>query len=74
VISDSSCAPNISNSCLFPPPQGEFTNKSIINKEKPILEIEKALKKKEAAALLKDIAKALESDAAKTVKVGKLTF
>jgi amphi-Trp domain-containing protein len=38
------------------------------------MEIEKTLKKTEAAALLKEIAKALESDTAKTVKVGKLTI
>ena len=37
------------------------------------MEIEKALKKKEAAALLRDIAKALESGTAETIKVGKLT-
>jgi amphi-Trp domain-containing protein len=37
------------------------------------MEIEKSLKKKEAVALLKDIAKALESNAAKTIEVGKLT-
>jgi amphi-Trp domain-containing protein len=37
------------------------------------MEIEKSLKKKEAVALLKDIAKALESGTAKTVKVGELT-
>ena len=35
------------------------------------MEIEKSLKKKEAAALLKEIAKALESGTAKTIKVGK---
>jgi amphi-Trp domain-containing protein len=38
------------------------------------MEIEKSLKKKEAAALLKEIAKALESGTARTIKVGKLTL
>jgi amphi-Trp domain-containing protein len=38
------------------------------------MEIEKALKKTEAAALLKEIAKALESNAAKNINVGKLTI
>jgi amphi-Trp domain-containing protein len=37
------------------------------------MEIEKTLKKKEATALLKEIAKALESDAATNINVGKLT-
>ena len=38
------------------------------------MELEKALKKTEAATLLKEIAKALESDAAKNVNVGELTI
>jgi len=38
------------------------------------MEIDKALKKKEAVALLKDITKALESGAAKTIKVADLTI
>jgi amphi-Trp domain-containing protein len=49
-------------------------NKSIIDQEKPVVEIEKALKKKEAVALLKEITKALESDAAKTINVADLTI
>jgi hypothetical protein len=38
------------------------------------VEIEKALKKKEALSLLKEITTALESDAAKTIKVADLTI
>ena len=38
------------------------------------MEIEKALKKNEAVALLKDIINALESDAAKTINVAELTI
>jgi hypothetical protein len=38
------------------------------------MEVEKALKKTEAAALLKEIAKALESDTAKNINVGKLSI
>jgi amphi-Trp domain-containing protein len=45
------------------------------SKEKSSVEIEKNLKKKDAAALLKEIAKALESDAAQSIKVdNKLTI
>ena len=38
------------------------------------MEIEKSLKKKEIVALLKEITKALESDAAKTIKVANVTI
>ena len=38
------------------------------------MEIEKTLKKKEIVALLKEITKALESDAAKTIKVANVTI
>jgi len=38
------------------------------------VEIEKTLKKKEIVALLKEITKALESDAAKTIKVANVTI
>jgi hypothetical protein len=38
------------------------------------MEIEKTLKKKEALALLKEVTKALESNAAKTIKVADLTI
>jgi amphi-Trp domain-containing protein len=51
-----------------------LVHKSTIDQEKPIVEIDKELKKAEAVALLQEITKALESDAAKTINVADLTI